>query len=531
MRLVTAEQMRTLDRRTIEETGIPGVVLMENAGRTAFQIIHEIFSPFCGKKVLIFAGRGNNGGDGFVLARYFLEAGAFVEVLLLSTMDKVGGDARINLEICRNMGIPIQEVTSEEDLSPAQERWSQAYLLVDALLGTGLNSEVRGLFATAIELMNHLPTPVVSVDIPSGLDSDRGVMLGTAVQADLTVTFGFPKIGHAVYPGRGLTGTLACVDISIPGSLLKTERIRSRLLTREELTFPAERSPDAHKGHFGHLLALAGSPGKTGAGALLAGAAARAGTGLVTLGVPKSLNPVLEAKLTEAMTLPLPETEDGVLCKESLEAMEASLPGKTALAVGPGVSTRPETAECVCELIRRSSIPMVLDADALTAIADRPDVLLESKVPLILTPHPGEMSRLTGKSPREIQTDRTAVAASFAEKFGVHLVLKGARTVIALPDGEIFVNVTGNPGLASGGTGDVLTGLIGGFLAQGMAPEEAAKLGVYLHGLAADMCAEEIGSIGFLAGDLCNRIPDAIARLMGDEEEAEFPIPLAVLVP
>ncbi|MBI4772564.1 MAG: NAD(P)H-hydrate dehydratase [Deltaproteobacteria bacterium] len=533
MLVVTAEEMRILDRRTIEEVGVPGSVLMENAGRTAYQIADRCFGPFRGKRICVLAGRGNNGGDGFVLARYFFEDEARVQVFLLSSMDRVTGDARINLDICRKLGVPIHEVLSEDDLPASETQWAHAYLLVDALLGTGLSSEVRGLYGKAIQAMNRFPAKVLAVDIPSGLDSNRGVALGEAVQADVTVTFGLPKIGQVIYPGRALTGALYCANISIPRRLIGELEVVRELLTFEGIRLPEERNPAGHKGNFGHLFVLAGSTGKTGAADLVCRSAAHVGTGLVTLGIPRSLNSIMEIKLTEPMTEPLPETAEACLGMVSLESIMGIMERKTALALGPGISTRPETAELVRELVRSSPLPVVLDADGLTAISDDTRVLKQARSPLILTPHPGEMARMTKLSTVEIQADRPAAARTFAREHGVYLVLKGARTLIAYPDGSLFINSTGNPGLATGGSGDVLTGIIAGFLALGLPPGEAAKTGVFLHGWTADWIAARKAPVGYLAGDVCEALPECLARLESRRKEpGDTPlVPLVTTVP
>ena len=335
MKLVTAKQMREIDRRTIMEIGIPGAVLMENAGRTTVQIIQSRYGSLYGKRVAVFVGKGNNGGDGFVVARYLHKEGSDVGIFLLSDADRVSGDAKINMDVCRHIGISIQEVTSEDALKTARDFLNDTDLIVDALLGTGLESNVRGLFADAITMTNECPAPVVAVDIPSGLDADRGLPLGVCVKADVTVTYGYAKIGQILYPGRTFVGQLHVVDISIPSLIEKTYHLDHIMIDQHELRIPSVRSPESHKGHHGHLLIVAGSPGKTGAAAMTAEAAARVGTGLVTLAVPKSLNHILENKVTEVMTEPLAETVDGVLAPDSFPVITGLLESKTALALGP----------------------------------------------------------------------------------------------------------------------------------------------------------------------------------------------------
>ncbi len=525
MKLTTAQTMRELDGLAINEYGIPGIVLMENAGRSTVQVLLGLFGPMAGKRVCVFAGRGNNGGDGFVVARYLFREGCDVTVYLLSKMDKLTGDAAINMNICAKLGVSIVEIEEEPALENLAGEIEQADLIVDALLGTGLNSEVRGLFAAAIRIIKGADVPVLAVDIPSGLESDRGVPLGECVRADVTVTYGLPKTGQLLYPGRSYCGSLYCVDIGIPAEAIRSLNPRHELLEPAELVLPFERKADSHKGHSGRLLVVAGSPGMTGAAAMASETAARAGAGLVTLAVPESLNPILEVKLTEAMTVPVPD-ENGLLCQQSVETLLELLDQKTALALGPGLSHADGPALAVRELIANVRVPTVIDADGLNILAGDMSVLREAKAPIIITPHPGEMARLTDMNPAEVQADRIGAAAKLASDYNIIVVLKGAGTVIALPDGRAYINPTGNPGMASGGMGDILTGLIGGLLAQDMDPAEAAKTAVYIHGLAADRCAREFASVGFLATDLIPFIPPLLdeLRLGGEGEENEIPL-------
>jgi ADP-dependent NAD(P)H-hydrate dehydratase / NAD(P)H-hydrate epimerase len=513
MKIVSAAEMRELDRRAIEDLGIPSLVLMENAGRTTYQILRREFPALLGE-VAVLAGRGNNGGDGFVVARYLANAGLPVAVFLLASIDQVGGDARVNLDILSRLGIAVQEVLSDADLNPVIHRLAKAGLIVDALLGTGLNSPVKGLMATLIERVNHLRVPVLAVDIPTGLSADTGAVLGVAMQSRVTVTYGWPKLGQIVPPGRDYVGRLWQVDISIPPSLAREVPL--------ELAEPGElrgllppRPFGSNKGTFGHLLVLAGSAGKTGAATLAGEAALRAGAGLVTLGIPSSLNDILEVKLTEAMTLPLPETP-GVraLGQRALQPVLDFLGEKFTLAIGPGLGTHPETCNLVGRLVHDLPHPMVVDADGINNIAADSGCLEGAAGPRILTPHPGEMARLMGLSIQAVQTRRLEAAREAAAKFKVTLVLKGAQTVVAAPDGRASLNTSGNPALASGGTGDVLTGLIGGFLAQGLTPWDAARLGVYLHGLVADVFVAQHGPRGLIAGDLLRMFHHVLAQFI-----------------
>jgi ADP-dependent NAD(P)H-hydrate dehydratase / NAD(P)H-hydrate epimerase len=509
LKLLTAAQMRQLDQQTIEEIGVPSPVLMENAGRTTYQILRQEF-PDLDDPVVVLAGRGNNGGDGFVVARYLANAGYEVIVLLLAEKSQIAGDAKINLDILEQLTVPVREITSEKALLEQIPLLEDASLLVDALLGTGLSSEVKGLYRAAITLINDTPAPVLAIDIPSGLSADSGQPQGVAVLADVTVTYGWPKLGQIVNPGRELVGRLWQVDISIPPAQANISQIELATAANLRHLLP-HRFADSHKGDFGHLLVVAGSVGKTGAAALAGEAALRVGAGLVTVGVPASLNAILEIKLTEAMTLPLTEPE-GVqaLGPRALEEIAAALPGKTALAIGPGLGRHAETIQLVRQLVRRSTLPLILDADGLNAVAHDLESVAEAAAPVILTPHPGEMSRLLGCLSRDIQANRLNAALELAERTQAIVVLKGAQTIIANPAGRMVINSTGNPALAQGGTGDVLTGMIGGLLAQKVEPFDAACLGVFLHGLTADVRAACQGVCGMLAGELLEDLPEVI---------------------
>jgi hydroxyethylthiazole kinase-like uncharacterized protein yjeF len=508
MRLVRSSEMQEMDRLTIQELGVPGAVLMENAARGATRVFLDHFDPPVGARVLLVCGRGNNGGDGYVMARYLSGAGMEVTVMVLSHLDRIGGDALLNLEIIRKMGLEVLEVPTHERWEEYRDRRGSYDFIVDGILGTGLSSLVRGFYAEVIEEINGLKRPVMAIDIPSGLNADTGQVMGVAVRADLTVTFGFPKVGQLVFPGAGLVGRLARIDIGIPDGVASRIPATYNVVEPEDFRdFLSADRPDIHKGDRGHLLVLAGSTGKTGAATLTALGALRAGAGLVTLGIPKSLNPILENKLTEAMTFPLSETSEGSLSLKAEEEVKQLLHGKTALAMGPGLSTHEETTVLVRRIVASCPLPMVIDADGLNALGSDPGALSACKGKAILTPHPGEMARLTGFKNAEVQEHRVGVAEEFVKKYGCYLVLKGARTLIAEPDGKVHVNPTGNPALASGGSGDVLTGLIGGFLARRWPITQAAIGGVYLHGLAADRLAEEMGQTGILAGELLEAIP------------------------
>ncbi|MDX1778408.1 MAG: NAD(P)H-hydrate epimerase, partial [Thermodesulfobacteriota bacterium] len=428
MKVVTAELMQQLDRRAIEEAGIPGIVLMENAGRGIASEMLQSYPEILTGKVAIVAGRGNNGGDGFVIARYLFNRGVSVNLFLVAAREQVKGDAKVNLDIATKMKIPLTEITTPETWKE-QSRGLEGYsLIVDALFGTGLKSEVTGLIREIIADLNCLNVPTVAVDLPSGLQANTGEVLGICVQAELTVTCGLPKWGLVTYPGATYTGRLKVVDIAIPSSFLEEEMISDAVITVDDLrTSFKERDPNAHKGDYGHVLVIGGSSGKTGAAALSCQAAARTGAGLVTLGIPASLNDIMEEKLTEVMTEPLDEQEPGFLGSKSLTRIQKLMEGKAVVALGPGIGTREETFELVHALLKEISIPLVVDADGINALSSNPDLLKGMTAPLVLTPHPGEMARLVGSTSKEIQNDRITVARTFAQQYGCYLVLKGAR--------------------------------------------------------------------------------------------------------
>lgn len=526
MRLVKASEMQEMDRLTIEEVGLPGVVLMENAARGATRVFVEHFEPSRNSRILFLCGRGNNGGDGYVMARYLHQMGFGVSVIVLSQCQKITGDAGANLKIIQQMGLDLKEAAGPQQWTAYRDCFERADFIVDGILGTGLKSGVRGFYQQVIEAVNASGKPVMAIDIPSGLHADTGAVMGVAVRADVTPTFGFPKLGQLLFPGAGLVGRLVRIDIGIPRAATDRVPVHARLIEARDVQgmFPFE-DPDVHKGSRGHLLVIAGSTGKTGAAALASMAALRAGAGLVTLGIPRSLNSTLESKLTEAMTYPLPETPAGTLSLNAEQEILQLLEGKNALVLGPGLSTHEDTVRLVERIVARCPVPIVVDADGLNALEGNLTPLHSCKAQVILTPHPGEMARLTGLSNAEVQADRTGLASRFARDHACHLILKGARTIVGRPDGRIHVNPTGNPALASGGSGDVLTGLLGGFLARGLPPEKAAIGGVYLHGLAADLLAEEVGQAGILAGDLIEEIPSLMAALSAGQWPLEAPPP------
>lgn len=515
MYLVTAAQMQSLDRRTIEEGKVPGTTLMERAGKGVVEALEQAFGSPSGKKVTIFCGKGNNGGDGFVIARLLRRKRAKITVLLFGNPTELTGDASImHRRLIRTAGASAVKYQPPEDRIRHQAGHSD--LLVDALLGTGLSSPVKGRYQEAIMAMNASAAPTIAVDLPSGIHSDSGEILGTAVQASLTVTFGCPKVGLYLGAAIDYAGTIVIWDIGIPAEYVNALSPNLHLLTPRVIgALLPRRSVASHKGTYGHAGIIAGSPGKTGAAALAARAALRIGTGLVTLATPTTVSPTLEAKLLEAMTAPMPETDSFTLGIAAYSPLSDFAKAKSAVAIGPGLGTHHETGELVRTLLPNLNQTCVIDADALNLLAGHTSVLLSSKTPHILTPHPGEMARLVGHtSPKSVNHDRLGIALRFAQAHQVIVVLKGARSIIASPDGQAAICPTGNPGMATAGMGDALTGVIVGLLAQGLSPWNASRAGVFLHGLAGDIGAEKLGQAGLIAGDLIECIPYALEQTL-----------------
>lgn len=518
MRVVTSQEMRAIDRAAIEGLGIPGLVLMENAGRGVFIHLTDFTDGVEGLRALVVCGKGNNGGDGFVVARHLANHGADVRIALLGKTSEVQGDAQVNMAVAKGMGLPIVEILEEEGLALLTDSLLEADVVVDAVFGTGFSGKAEGLYASVIDRMNSSDSPIIAIDCPSGLNVDTGRPEGACVEADLTVTMALLKRGHLLYPGADLCGEVAVVDIGIPLSLVEQQKIRLATLEEDEarLLLP-QRPRNAHKGDCGTVYLLAGSVGFTGAGAMAGLSALRAGAGLVTWGLPQSLNDAMEAKLTEVMTKPLPETSARSLALKALAESEAFLKKATVLALGPGISTHPETAELVHQAVSTLTLPMIIDADGLNCLALKKGWKKNSRSELVLTPHPGEMARLLNIATEDVQKDRIGITERAAQEFEATVVLKGAPTIIAQPNQDTCINTTGNPGMATAGSGDVLTGLIAGFMAQGLSGYSAAKLGVYVHGLAGDLAAEEKTELGMIAGDILDKVPEALKSLLTED--------------
>jgi len=514
--VLTADEMRRADRRTIEEVGLPGVVLMENAGAAVARLVEQRFPR--ARRVAVLCGRGNNGGDGFVIAR---RLGARAEALVLGPRDGVGGDARTHLLACERSGGRITVVPDAEAWARAVRSVDEAELIVDAVLGTGLRSEPSGLAAEAIAAIGRrfdAGVPVVAVDLPSGLSSDGGVVDWPTARATVTVTFAAPKRGHVLPPACHHVGELVVADIGIAAESLAAATPSLFLLEDADAAgaFPLRRR-DAHKGDFGHLLIAAGSLGKTGAAVLAAGGALRAGAGLVTVATPEPCLAVVAAARPEAMTEPLASTARGGLAEAALVRLLDLARERDAVVLGPGLGQDPETRALVRAFVRECPVPLVIDADGLNALAAAAGEAsgfgaLRRETPTVLTPHPGEMARLVGARTSEVQRDRPGRAVALARETGAVVVLKGERTLVGEPSGRAAVTAAGNPGMATGGTGDVLAGIVGSLLARHGALL-AATAGVVVHGRAGDLAARARGEEGMTAGDVVEALPEAIESI------------------
>lgn len=509
MYVTTAAEMRELDRATIEDVGIPGAVLMESAGRQTADAIRAALGEGRRARVGILCGAGNNGGDGLVVARWLAAAGHTVRCWLFAPRERIRGDALTYLRAWERVGGDVVQVSDVATLEAERPWLDSCDVLVDALLGTGLSEDVRGLLRAAIDATAGFGGLRVAVDLPSGVHADTGQVLGGAFRADLTVTYGCWKHGLLHHPGAALAGRVIVADIGIPPAVLAAHEPRTVLLGPEVLAGLLPRAAaDAHKGTFGHVLVLAGSLGKAGA-ALLAGLGAlRGGAGLVTVGTDRQTQGRLEGRVPELMIEATAEAGG-----DALPAARALASGKAALCVGPGLGATGATAALVVGLLAGATVPMVLDADALNVLAGSLDALRCARAPLILTPHPGELGRLLGASASAVNADRPAAARALALSHGVTVVLKGARTVVASPSGRLAICPTGNAGMASAGTGDVLAGLIAALLARTGDPEVSAWLGVWLHGTAGDIAASVGSEPGLTAGALCEALPRAFRAL------------------
>jgi NAD(P)H-hydrate epimerase len=514
MRILNAAQMREADRVTIHEVGIPSIVLMENAGRQVVSALEALMDDLPERQVAILAGKGNNGGDGFVVARTLQQRGIEATVFVVGRVSDITGDARINLDTLGRLGITVVEVADESAWELHFSEVGRHDLIIDALFGTGLKAPLTGLYETVAADLNGSGITVVSIDLPSGMSADSADLMGPCIEAAVTVTLGAPKLPLVLPPAEQKAGEVVIADIGIPlGVIEALDGPRIELLTRESLRpLVVPRPPDAHKGDFGRVLVVAGSVGKTGAAALAARGALRSGAGLVTVGCPRSCLPIVAALGMEYMTEPLDETPAGTVHFAAAETVLAA--GADVIALGPGLGRGEGVTTFVREVVEKSEAPLVLDADALNAFADDPALLVGREGrDVIITPHPGEMARLVGASVEDVQNNRLGIAADVARRHRVYVVLKGYRTLIATPSGTLYVNPTGSPGMATGGTGDVLTGMLAAWLAQLLDAEAACRLAVYLHGAAGELADADAGEVSMTAADLAEHIGDAVLEL------------------
>jgi ADP-dependent NAD(P)H-hydrate dehydratase / NAD(P)H-hydrate epimerase len=515
MKIVTAAEMRAIDRATSERFGVPSLTLMENAGAAVADYVLSHYASL--QRIVLFCGKGNNGGDGFVAARRLHQQGKKVQVILLADPSDLRGDAAIMFGKLPNTTIAVH--FAEELRSDRVRRSMQADLYLDAILGTGFKPPVSGLYADAIAIINASLVPVIAVDIPSGADADAmGPQAGTTARADAIVTFTAPRPAHAF--SRMTTGPTAVADIGSPQQAI-VSALQLNLITSLDLAaLIAPRPAESNKGSYGHVLVVGGSVGKGGAAAMAGSAILRAGAGLSTVATPRSVLSTVAGFQPELMTEPLPETDVGTISTTAQERIEELAKGKSVLAIGPGISRNPQTSQLVRSLVVKLRTPMVVDADGLNAFEGRTEELNGKGRTLVITPHPGEMARLAASTIANVQKDRVGVARKFAAEHDLIVVLKGHRTLVVRPDGEAWVNMTGNPGMATGGTGDILTGMTAGMIAQNIGNPFAAVLAaVHLHGLAGDAMRERLGEHSLIATDLLRGLPEAFRRTQSAANE------------
>jgi len=522
MRILNAAQMREADRFTIEEIGIPSLVLMENAGRQVVAAMEAAYEAQLEGRVAVLCGRGNNGGDGFVVARTLLQRGIDTAVFVIAPLASVRGDARTNLEILGRLGVTVVEIADEQSWELHFSEISQCTLIVDAMFGTGLKDGLSGMLETVVADVNASDIPIVAIDLPSGLSSDTPHLVGDCIDASMTVTLAAPKLPLILPPGEAHSGEVVIADVGIPYEVIEgLEGPHIELLTPEQMRSTiTPRAADSHKGDFGRVLVIAGSRGKTGAAHLAAMGALRSGAGLVTVATPESCLPIVASMAPDYMTEPLPETGEGSVAAAALDGVLDFT--QDVIVCGPGLGRTDDVRGFVQGLVDKATVPLVLDADAITMFAEDPGSLVgREERDVIITPHPGEMARLIGATIEDVQANRIEVASDFATTHRVYVVLKGHRTLIATPEGRVFINPTGNPGMATGGTGDVLAGMIGASVAQLLDAEAACRFAVFLHGAAGDIAESAEGQISMTATDLLAVIGDALHQLTGKAMPAE----------
>lgn len=514
MRIVTGKEMKKIDTWAIHEIGIPSLLLMENAGISVVKKIKEIFKDVKGKNITILVGKGNNGGDALVVARHLCQLGVETKLFLLYPPDVFTNDAAANWHIIEESGLKWHLLTDDNSFYLLKLSLNKSDLVVDGIFGTGFRGNPSEKIGKVIRTVNEYSCPVLAIDIPSGVDADTGQVGEPCIKADYVVSFAWPKRGLLVYPGKKMVGELEVVDISIPLRGLNILETEQYYINRNvaKTCMPALQW-EGHKNSYGHVLVIAGSQGMTGAAALASKAALRVGAGLVTTCLPESLADLFDAAYPEILTKGIAETRDRTLSFSAWQEIQGYLKDKKTVVFGPGLTAQPEIRDILLKLMENTNIPLVIDADGLNVLAQDTSILSHVKSSVVLTPHPGEMGRLVGLSTEDVQANRVEVAQLAAKELNAIIVLKGAATLVAAPDEKLFINSTGCPALATAGTGDVLAGTIGGFIAQGVEPVNAAVLGVYIHGLAGDYAAQERGMRGVIASDVLDKLPFAIKSL------------------
>ena len=524
MRVSTVKQMREMDKRAMEKYGIEDKLLMENAGNAVYFAILKHFGTVKGKNFVIFSGPGNNGGDALVVARKLFSSGANIKIYTMSSPEKYSGSAKMNYDIIKNIGIVIEQFIGDNAM--VRMAVESADAVIDGILGTGISRNVEGKYAGAINLINNSAKMVFSIDIPSGIAGDSGEVMGTAIFADYTVTFGLPKLGNILYPGAEHNGRIYVSHISFPPENYERNEINIFL---NEPVVPPKRKKDGHKGTFGSALFVSGARGYYGAPYLSAMSFLKSGGGYARLAAPESVVPFISTEGREIVYHPIPETPEGSIDTPSLDTIKALSNKVDFVVIGPGTSLNEKTQNLMRELTKIIDKPLLIDGDALTAIANEPELIKTREKPTIITPHPGEMSRLTGITVKEIVKDRITIANNFSKNYNCTVVLKGARTVIAFPDGKTYINMSGNSGMATAGSGDVLTGTIAAMFGLGLTIKDAVLTGVFLHGLAGDLASQKIGEDGMTARDILNHLPEAVKELRKDYEKLRIKYGIEVI--
>lgn len=514
MKILTQQEMRRLEAIAIEDYQMTSRLLMENAGRSIFDFIKDLNQNF--SKVIILCGLGNNGGDGFVLARQLLNKDIPFELFIIGDADKIKGDSLLNLEILKKLDIDVNTIEDKYKIRSLEQIIDKNDLIIDAILGIGIKGPVRELVSEVIEVMNSSNNMVVSVDLPSGVDSDTATIENIAVKADATITLGLPKFGNILFPGANYNGNLTIGHVGISPKIADVIESKTFIITKKMIRqYIPKRIADSHKGTYGKASVVAGSRGLSGAAILTCLAALNSGVGIIELFIPESIDLIISTKVVEIITKPLKETPNGLLDLSSINTVVTGIKASDVVAIGPGCGNSNELFELVKQVIKNSEVPLVIDADGLNALAKNIEVLSdeERKSAIVLTPHLGEMSRLINRPIEEIKKDKINIVKNFSRQYNVILVLKGARTIVGLPNGEIYININGNSGMSTAGSGDILTGLIASLIAQGVGPDKAALLGVFIHGYSGDLVANDKGEYGMLSEDIVKSIGQVFKEL------------------